>query len=63
MPVSSLVKRYCIDFVTMLMVAGLSLSLLIYVGFGEAQRTYSQMHFEEFTVRWSSLMIVCLDFP
>ena len=31
----------------MLMVAGLSLFLLIYVGFGEAKRTYSQMHYEK----------------
>ena len=47
MPSAYQVKRYCIDFATMLMVAGLSLFLLIYVGFGEAQRTYSQMHFEK----------------
>lgn len=32
---------------TMLVVCGLSLLLLIYVGFGEAQRTYPNFHFEK----------------
>ena len=47
MPSARSLKRYLFDFVTMFMVSGLSLFLLIYVGFGEAQRTYSQMHFEK----------------
>ncbi|MFV2032864.1 MAG: hypothetical protein ACC663_10240, partial [Gammaproteobacteria bacterium] len=40
-------QRYLFDFLTMLMVSGLSLFLLIYVGFGEAQRTYEQLHYEK----------------
>lgn len=47
MPTTYSLKRYFVDFVTMLMVSGLSLFLLIYVGFGEAQRTYEQLHFEK----------------
>jgi len=31
----------------MLLVSGLSLFLLIYIGFGEAQRTYEQLHYEK----------------
>ena len=31
----------------MLLVSGLSLLLLIYIGFGEAQRTYEQLHYEK----------------
>ena len=40
-------RFYFFDFVTMLLVSGLSLFLLIYVGFGEAQRTYGQLHHEK----------------
>lgn len=35
----------------MLIVSGLSLFLLIYVGFGEAQRTYEQLHYEKLTAQ------------
>ncbi len=31
----------------MLLVSGLSLFLLVYIGFGEAQRTYEQLHYEK----------------
>ena len=34
------------DALTMLVVTGLSLALLIYVGFGEAKRTYERIHIE-----------------
>ena len=47
MPNAQTLNRYCFDFATMLTVAGLSLFMLIYIGFGEAQRSYSQMHFEK----------------
>lgn len=40
-------KHYFFDFMTMLVVSGLSLFLLIYVGFGEAKRTYEQLQFEK----------------
>ena len=40
-------RRRLSDAVTMLLVTGLSLLLLVYVGFGEAQRTYSQFHVEK----------------
>ncbi len=42
-----MLKRRLSDFVTMLLVCGLSLFLIVYVGFGEAQRTYTQFHVEK----------------
>ena len=42
-----MIKRRLRDFVTMLLVCGLSLFLVVYVGFGEAQRTYTQFHVEK----------------
>lgn len=44
-------KRLLVDAVTMLLVSGLSLFLLIYVGLGEAQRTYQQFHIEKLTAQ------------
>lgn len=35
------------DFILMLVVSGLSLFLLLYVGFGEARRTFTQFHLEK----------------
>ncbi len=40
-------KRRLTDFVTMFLMSGLSLVLLIYIGFGEAQRTYQEFHVEK----------------
>jgi len=40
-------KRRSIDFVTMFLMSGISLVLLIYIGFGEAQRTYQEFHVEK----------------
>lgn len=40
-------KKRLIDAATMLMVSGLSLVLLIYIGYGEAQRTFQQFHLEK----------------
>jgi predicted MFS family arabinose efflux permease len=40
-------KRRLIDAGTMFLVSGLSLLLLMYVGFGEAQRTFEQFHIEK----------------
>jgi predicted MFS family arabinose efflux permease len=40
-------RRRLIDAGTMFLVSGLSLLLLMYVGFGEAQRTYEQFHIEK----------------
>ena len=51
MKTNSNFKRICIDAVTMLLVAGLSLLLLMYVGFGEAQRTFQQFHVEKLTAQ------------
>ena len=45
-PVSR-IKRLCVDALTMFFVSGLSLLLLMYVGFGEAQRTFQQLHVEK----------------
>ena len=45
------IKRPLIDAVTMFLVSGLSLILLIYIGFGEAQRTYLQFHIEKLTAQ------------
>ena len=45
-PAGSLRKR-AFDAVTMLVVSGLSLVLLLYVGFGEAQRTYQHFYLEK----------------
>ena len=45
------VRRQLIDAVTMFLVAGVSLVLLIYVAFGEAQRTYHQFHVEKLTAQ------------
>ncbi|MFQ5775319.1 MAG: MFS transporter [Kiloniellaceae bacterium] len=42
-----MIKRRLSNAVTMLLVCGLSLLLVVYVGFGEAQRTYSQFHVEK----------------
>ena len=41
------VKRYLINAVTMFLVSWLSLVLLVYVGYGEAQRTYHQFLFDK----------------
>ena len=40
-------KKRLIDAATMLMVSGFSLVLLIYIGYGEAQRTFQQFHLEK----------------
>ncbi len=40
-------KRRLIDAMTMFLVSGLSLVLLIYVGFSEAQRTFQQFQVEK----------------
>ncbi len=45
-PEASLRKR-AVDALTMLLVSGLSLILLMYVGFGEAQRTYQQFYLDK----------------
>ena len=45
------IKRICVDTVTMALVSGLSLFLLMYVGFGEAQRTFQQFHIEKLTAQ------------
>src|SRR5215212_2550504 len=41
--------RRLIDGVTMFVVTGLSLLLLVYVGFGEGKRIYEQFHIEKLT--------------
>lgn len=41
------VKRYLINAITMFLVSWLSLVLLVYVGYGEAQRTYHQFQFDK----------------
>lgn len=43
----SKLKRLCVDALTMFFVSGLSLLLLMYVGFGEAQRTFQKFHVEK----------------
>jgi hypothetical protein len=40
-------KRRLSDFIAMFLVSTLSLFLLLYIGFGEAQRTYEQLHYEK----------------
>ena len=45
-------KRF-FDALTMLLVSGLSLLLLIYVGFGEAQRTFEQFYLEKIQAQGS----------
>ena len=40
-------RRFFTDAATMLLVSGLSLFLLIYIGFAEAQRSYLQLYFEK----------------
>jgi len=40
-------KRGIANFFAMLAVSTLSLFLLLYIGFGEAQRTYEQLHYEK----------------
>ena len=40
-------RKRIADAVTMLVVSGLSLVLLMYIGFGEAQRTYQQFYLEK----------------
>ena len=40
-------KRRFSDFIAMLLVSTLSLFLLLYIGIGEAQRTYEQLHHEK----------------
>lgn len=45
------VGGFLFDALTMLLVSALSLFLLIYVGFGEAQRTYQQFHLEKLTAQ------------
>ncbi len=48
---NSKLKRICVDAVTMFLVSGLSLLLLMYVGFGEAQRTFQRFHIEKLTAQ------------
>ena len=48
---NSHIKRICVDAVTMVLVSGLSLFLLMYVGFGEAQRTFQQFHIEKLSAQ------------
>ena len=45
------IKHRLIDAVTMLLVSGVSLILLMYVGFGEAQRTYQKFYVEKVTAQ------------
>jgi len=40
-------KRRLFDFIAMLAVSNLSIFLLLYIGFGEAQRTYEQFQYEK----------------
>ena len=40
-------RRRLLDTITLALVCGLSLLLLIYVGYGEARRTYEQFHLEK----------------
>jgi hypothetical protein len=40
-------RRRLSDFIAMFLVSTLSLFLLLYIGFGEAQRTYEQLHYEK----------------
>jgi len=40
-------RRRLSDFIAMFSVSILSLFLLLYIGFGEAQRTYEQLHYEK----------------
>ena len=40
-------RRRLSDFISMLLVSILSLFLLLYIGLGEAQRTYEQLHSEK----------------
>src|SRR4051794_3605131 len=42
-------SRRFIDGITMFVVTGLSLLLLVYVGFGEGKRIYEQFHIEKLT--------------
>lgn len=42
---------FLFDALTMLLVSALSLFLLIYVGFGEAQRTFQQFHLDKLTAQ------------
>lgn len=51
MAVKSTFSRRLIGTVTMFLVSGLSLLLLMYVGFGEAQRGYQQFHLERLTAQ------------
>ena len=46
-------RRRTLDALTMLLVSGLSLLLLIYVGFGEAQRTFQQFYLEKIQAQGS----------
>ncbi len=46
-------RRRLLDALTMLLVSGLSLTLLIYVGFGEAQRTFEQFYLEKIQAQGS----------
>src|SRR5258708_4469681 len=48
MPDKGLNRRLA-DGLTMLVMTGLSLFVLLYVGFGEAKRTYEQIHIEKVT--------------
>jgi len=48
MPDKGLSRRFA-DGLTMLVVTGLSLFVLLYVGFSEAERTYEQIHIEKVT--------------
>ena len=47
MNVTRTMRKKLIDAATMLMVSGFSLVLLIYIGYGEAQRTFQQFHLEK----------------
>ena len=46
-------RRRTLDALTMMLVSGLSLLLLIYVGFGEAQRTFQQFYLEKIQAQGS----------
>ena len=43
------ILNWLVEVVTMFVVAAASLSLLLYVGFGDGQRTYEQIHIEKLT--------------
>src|SRR5688572_32408701 len=48
-------NRRWVDGITMFIVTGLSLLLLVYVGFGEGKRTYEQLEIEKLTSQGRNL--------